>query len=257
MEQGAVGVINVAIGGQTTFSLTTANNASDQARYLWQNYTGALTGACTVTLPNVARVGWASNNTTGGFNVILTAGGGTTATIPPGGTAYFWQCDGSGDVTLNTIGFGSGNLSVTGTLGVTGATTLSSTLAVTGTATLSATLSVTGTASVAAATSSGHAAQLSQTVGAGATAYGNVTASRSTSVSYTNSTGRPLFVSIVVLLGGALDQINATSPYGVTTVALSAANTGVDAGVFFLVPPGATYGAITAHSSTLQVWLEY
>lgn len=127
MEQGAVGTISVAIGGLATFTLTTANNATDQARYLKQTYTGALLGACTVTIPNVARVGWAQNLTTGGFNVILSAGG-TTATIPPDGAWYFWASDGATNVGLPTIGLTnlstSGNLTVTGTAAITGHFTL-------------------------------------------------------------------------------------------------------------------------------------
>lgn len=107
MEQGAVGEIAVSIAGLTTLTLSTANNSADQARYLAQNYTGALTGNCTVTMPNVNRVGWAVNSTTGGHNVILTTGGGTNATIPPDGHWYFWQADGATNTALIPIGFGA------------------------------------------------------------------------------------------------------------------------------------------------------
>lgn len=116
IEQGAVGTTPVNIAGLTTYSLTTANNATDQARYLVQQYAGALTGACTVTIPNLAKVGWAQNNTTGGFNVILSAGG-TTATIPPDGQWYMFAGDGSANITLVPAGFNSITSNTNGTAG--------------------------------------------------------------------------------------------------------------------------------------------
>lgn len=103
MEQGAVGITSVNIAGLTSVSLTTANNATDQARFYRQNYTGLLTGACTVTVPNLQKVGEAVNNTTGGFNVILSAGG-TTAILPPDGLTYLWECDGATNIVLTKVG---------------------------------------------------------------------------------------------------------------------------------------------------------
>lgn len=106
MEQGAVGLTSVNIAGLTSVSLTTANNATDQARYLVQNYTGALSGDCTVTVPNLQRIGWAQNSTTGGFNVILSAGG-TTVTLPPDGVMRLYVSDGATNITLPPVGFGN------------------------------------------------------------------------------------------------------------------------------------------------------
>jgi len=90
----------VSIAGLTTYALTTANGAVDQARPMVQSFTGALTANCTVTLPNVPKFGMAVNATTGGFNVILTSGGGTTVTIPPETLPYNYYCDGAGNVSL-------------------------------------------------------------------------------------------------------------------------------------------------------------
>jgi hypothetical protein len=104
IESAMLGEVAVPIGGLATWTLTTANGAADQARPLIQNYTGALTANCTVTLPNVPKVGWAVNNTTGGYSVILTAGAGTTVTIPPGGAYWWFQADGSTNVTLPAEG---------------------------------------------------------------------------------------------------------------------------------------------------------
>src|SRR5438445_134979 len=79
LESAITDTVVVSINGLTTYTPTTANGAADQARPLIQQYTGALTNDCTVTLPNVPKVGWAQNNTTGGHNVILSAGAGTKA----------------------------------------------------------------------------------------------------------------------------------------------------------------------------------
>lgn len=137
MEQGAVGITPVALSGSAV-TLTTANNASDQARYLVQQYTGVLSGVCTVTLPNVFRVGWAQNTTSGGFAVRLTCGGGTTFSVPDDGNFYFYYSDGGGNIVTPGIGFSAvqttgginagGNLAVSGDAFVTGNTHLTASL---------------------------------------------------------------------------------------------------------------------------------
>ncbi len=98
-EQGAVGNTPIPLTG-TAVSLTTANNAPDQARLAMWNFTGALTANCTVTIPPIARVGYATNNTTGSHNVILTTGSGTTLTLAPG-LSYMWTCDGTNVAKLS------------------------------------------------------------------------------------------------------------------------------------------------------------
>lgn len=100
VESAILGNATVSIAGLTTYSLTTANGAADQSRPMVQVFTGALTANCTVTVPNVLKFGMAINQTTGGFNVILTSGGGTTVTVPPENLPYDYFCDGSGNVTV-------------------------------------------------------------------------------------------------------------------------------------------------------------
>jgi hypothetical protein len=107
IEAAILGTGSVNIGGLTTYTLTTANGAADQARAYTQSFTGALTANCTVTLPNVLKIGWAQNNTSGGYSVILTSGGGSTLTVPAGGQYYWYQCDGAGNITSPSFGFGS------------------------------------------------------------------------------------------------------------------------------------------------------
>lgn len=133
IESAMLGTSSISIAGLTTYALTTANGASDQAREYVQTYTGALTANCTVTLPNVPKIGWAQNATTGGFAVVLTTGGsGTNLTIPADGFYHWYMVDGSGNVTSPTFAYGeiegsslatTGNATVGGTLGVTGTAT--------------------------------------------------------------------------------------------------------------------------------------
>jgi hypothetical protein len=145
IAQGASGFIAVAIGGLTTYSLTTANNAPDQARYAWQIYTGALAANCTVTIPNASRFGLATNATTGGHSILLASGAGTKATLPPDGAVYRYFCDGVGNVAIFPEGFtqasiagsltvGTGITAVTGTFtgGMTAPSCIITNLTVTG-----------------------------------------------------------------------------------------------------------------------------
>lgn len=103
IAQLATGLATVNIAGLLTYTLTASNAASDQSRPLMQDYTGALAGNCTVTIPNVNRWALARNSTTGGFSVILTSGGGTTATMPPDGAWRYYWCDGAGNVSLPNL----------------------------------------------------------------------------------------------------------------------------------------------------------
>lgn len=105
------GTAIISVAGQTSVTLTVANGAADQSRELVQQFTDAPGGNCTVSIPNVPKYGWAQNNTIGGFNIILTAGAGTDATIPPDRRLYFYSCDGATNVVLPAIGFGSLNVS--------------------------------------------------------------------------------------------------------------------------------------------------
>lgn len=117
IEQGGVGNTPISIAGLTSYTLTTADDAADQARLNTYNFNGALTGNCTAIIPAVARVGWVTNSTTGGYNVVLTTGSGTTLTVAPGLT-YFWSCDGT---NIATVSLGATTLTVSG--GIVGDTT--------------------------------------------------------------------------------------------------------------------------------------
>lgn len=127
------GKATVSLTGLSTYTLTANNGAADEAREAVYSFTGSLSGNCTVTLPAVSKMVWAVNSTTGSHNVILTTGGGTTATVRPDGNWYLIYCDGT-NVTFEGIALQSisvagnatiaGNASVGGNLTVAGAATV-------------------------------------------------------------------------------------------------------------------------------------
>lgn len=122
IESSIAGVTQVNIAGQTAFTITKSNGASDQWKPAVIQFTGALIAPCTVTVPNVNRgTGQFQNLTTGGFNVIITTGAGTTVTLPPSTTAiYNYFIDASGNVTLPqiiSIGTATNDNALTGAVG--------------------------------------------------------------------------------------------------------------------------------------------
>lgn len=84
VDDAAQGVATIDLTGLTTYTLTSNNGSADQARMAFYLFTGALTANCTVTIPDIDRVGWAANQTTGGYNVILTNGKSTSLTLQTG-----------------------------------------------------------------------------------------------------------------------------------------------------------------------------
>jgi hypothetical protein len=93
--------INIA---DTDITLTADGSSGDQARYLRYRFSGALTADRTVTLPSNQKVGYASNDTTGGHSLTLTTGAGTTLTLSTDEWTLF-QCDGT-NVSAVPLSFG-------------------------------------------------------------------------------------------------------------------------------------------------------
>lgn len=109
VQGGTGGSVVVDLTGLTTKTLSTAQGATDQSRPFLITLVGALPAACTVTLPNVLRnQGFVQNLTTGGFNLFLSAGAGTTMGVPNDGFWYWYATDGATNVFPPTIGFGNG-----------------------------------------------------------------------------------------------------------------------------------------------------
>jgi hypothetical protein len=94
IEAAITGLSSVALAGASTYTLTASNGATDQSRPFALLFSGANSGGTTVTIPSVARFGFAKN--TSAYPVILTTGSGTTLTLPASMTSYvFYQCDGT------------------------------------------------------------------------------------------------------------------------------------------------------------------
>lgn len=90
LEQAITGVQSIALSS-STYTLSNLNGASDQARNAVLVFTGALSGNCTVTAPQVNKVYIVSNQTTNGHSVIMTTGAGLTVTIANGQTALIYS----------------------------------------------------------------------------------------------------------------------------------------------------------------------
>jgi hypothetical protein len=119
IEQAIVGSNTISLTNLTTYSLTTANAAVDQARNAVLVFNGALTANCNVVAPSVKKVYVVSNKTTGGkFVNIKTSSGNAVSVI--NGTNQLVYCDGTdfkSAVNVNTV---IGNLSVSGNATIAG-----------------------------------------------------------------------------------------------------------------------------------------
>lgn len=192
-------------------------------------------------------------------------------TVTGGGTSEGRWTITSGGVTVD-----SGGASITGTMTVVGNTGLNGTLLVTdggtslgswtitagglfvssGGASITGDSSVNGTVALSAASSGGQAARWNQALGGANATYQGFLGSKFLDTTYTNSTGRPIFVSVWGV-GSGVDTFVAQTPDG-NQVALSGLPmAGQTFGITFVVPTGATYKVTTFHGSiTLQGWQE-
>tara|TARA_R110000868_G_scaffold44815_6_gene149267 strand:+ start:4257 stop:6908 length:2652 start_codon:yes stop_codon:yes gene_type:complete len=84
IEQAITGYQIINIAGLSAYTLTSFNGIPDEARNAVLEFTGALSGNCTVTAPAVPKSYFIQNSTTGGHSIIITTGSGSTVTIPSG-----------------------------------------------------------------------------------------------------------------------------------------------------------------------------
>ncbi len=122
-----------------THTTTIADGSTDPGRSIYLKYTGTLDSACTITIgPNtVSKLWFIENGTSGSQNIIISQGSGANVTIPNGhvkavysdgagsGAAMvdaFTDVNLAGTTTVDVLS-GSGNATIGGTLGVTGAVT--------------------------------------------------------------------------------------------------------------------------------------
>jgi hypothetical protein len=82
----------------------------------------------------------------------------------------------------------------------------------------------------------------------------NVVGSRALNTTYTNSTGRPIFVSVTTAMAnGSPLQVTVA---GFTFNATSGFTNGAQSQISFIVPNGVTYSASSANVSSLSFWVE-
>lgn len=197
IDSAIVGRSSVSINGLTSYTLTSTDGASNQARQPVITFTGTLAANCTVTIPAKYKHGWVINSTTGGFSVILTTGSGTTLTVS---NAYwnFFQCDGT-NVTSPSQFFPAGYFTTisVGTLALSGSGSVGGDWVVTGIATAGS-LIVTDAAAITGGTT-------------------NTVASLGDTFHTFSVTGTGTVGSIVSTAGGAT-VYNTTSDYRLKTV---------------------------------------
>lgn len=102
LDQGISGIVSISVtAGNVT--LTTANNADDQARNALIIFTGAPGTTRTVTMPDVEKLTWVFNNTSDGSSITFTSGAGTTVSIPSGAKAQLYTDGATNVVSLSPL----------------------------------------------------------------------------------------------------------------------------------------------------------
>jgi mono/diheme cytochrome c family protein len=84
LEQAIAGRASVPVTDGADTTLTTANGATDQARCMALNLTGALTAARNVICPTSSKLYVVQNNTTGGYAVTVKTSGGAGSAVAQG-----------------------------------------------------------------------------------------------------------------------------------------------------------------------------
>lgn len=79
------GAISIDVAGSGDYTLTTANAATDQARYAIIGLTGTLTGTRNVIVPSSPKNYVFLRGTTGSHNLVIKQAAGTGATLPSTG----------------------------------------------------------------------------------------------------------------------------------------------------------------------------
>lgn len=93
IEQAITGVQSITLSG-STYTLTSFNGITDEARNAVLVCTGTLSANCTIIAPAANKTYIVSNNTSGGQNVTMSIGSGSTIVIPNGQT-YIVYTDGT------------------------------------------------------------------------------------------------------------------------------------------------------------------
>jgi hypothetical protein len=100
IEQAITGVQSIVLSG-STYTLTNLNGISDEARNAVLLCTGSLSANCTIIAPATNKVYIVQNATTGGQNITMSVGSGSTIVIP-NGQIYIVYTDGSNFYSAST-----------------------------------------------------------------------------------------------------------------------------------------------------------
>jgi len=122
-DQSLDGLVTIDISNRLDYTLTVGNGVPDERRYRMKTFIGTLASACNIHMPNVQKIGYVRNATTGGQILTPTAGGGTTLTVPNDNLWYLYWTDGFTNVSSLNVGVGgqttTGDLTVGGSANVT------------------------------------------------------------------------------------------------------------------------------------------
>jgi len=92
IEQAISGVASVTHDDSASYSLTTGNGTTDEARNAVVNVTGTLTAARNLVVPSVDKLYVIKNSTSGGFNITVKTSAGTGVVVENGNTKVVF-CD--------------------------------------------------------------------------------------------------------------------------------------------------------------------
>ena len=127
IEQAITGVNSISLTGVSTYTLSTANAAVDEARNAVLIFTGTPSANCNVVAPSVNKVYIVKNQTSGGYTVNIKTSGGNAVVVAANTTqlVYCNAVDFISAVNLNNV---VGNLNVTGNVTVSGNVTVNTTV---------------------------------------------------------------------------------------------------------------------------------
>ena len=113
IEQAIVGANTISLTNLTTYTLSTANAAPDQARNAVLVFNGALNANCNVIAPSVQKVYIVSNQTTNNKSITIKTSGGNGVQLA-NGTNQLVYCDGTNFQSAVNVNNIVGDLSVSG-----------------------------------------------------------------------------------------------------------------------------------------------
>lgn len=82
LAEAIAGHTSINLAGSGTYTLSSSNAVSDEARQAFLTFTGVLTGARTVRIPTVSKIYYINRATTGNFDITVGMASGTSVTLP-------------------------------------------------------------------------------------------------------------------------------------------------------------------------------